>query len=99
MELQDGAIFFRAVVEKKEVHSNYVKLQFRTKRHRPWDERRHSREMNVVWLSDDESAKKQFWQAKRLRPGDELWVECYLEEWRDPKYCWFGRRWWNMLFG
>lgn len=99
MELQDGAIFFLSVVEKKEVHSNYVKLWFRTRKARPWEERRRSKEMNVVWLSDDENAKKQFCQAKRLRPGDELLVECYLGEWRDPKYCWFGRRWWNLLFG
>ena len=93
----DMAIFYPAIVEKRESHCNYVKLQFRLKKRHLWSDSYPSREINVVLISDDDIAKRQFQQAKKLRAGDEFLVEAYYTELCKPKYLWFGRRWWNLL--
>jgi len=97
MEIGNDAVFFSAIVEKRTIYDNYVLIQFRAKgRHRSGT-RYQSQAIKAVWISDDEVAKRQFLQAKRLRAGDEIFVEYNLEEWRDPQYLWFGRRWWNLF--
>jgi hypothetical protein len=98
MELEDMTIFYPAIVEKKTVNINgYVTLQFRLKKRSLFADSYPSREIRVVWISDDEIAKRQFVQAKKLRAGDEFLVEAYYTELCKPKYLWFGRRWWNLL--
>ena len=100
MEFSEGPIFSTAVVEGKTVTEKYVKIRYRKKKNKLFDKRYPSREFNVVWLSDDEYAKRQYWQACKLRSGDEIWIDCcYGNEWSLPeRKCGFFRRVWNLLF-
>lgn len=98
MEIQDGAIFYRNVVEKVVRKNNYIQLKLRKWRSHPFVAKQKSYVINVVWISDDEAAKRLYWAAQRLKSGDTIWVELFHDEWRDPAYSWLLRRWWNKLF-
>ncbi len=98
MEFGEGPIFFTAVVEKKQVTEKYVKIRYHKKK-KMFGTDYPSHEINAIWLSDDEYAKKQYWQACKLHSGDEIWVEINGDEWSLPEHkCGFFRRVWNLLF-
>ncbi len=99
MEFSEGPLFSTAIVEGKEVTEKYVKIRYHKKK-KMFGTDYPSHEINAIWLSDDEYAKRQYWQARRLRSGDEIWVDCcYGDEWSLPEQrCGLLRRLINQIF-
>lgn len=99
MEIEDGAIFYKAIVEKVTNCDCYMLLQLRSKKRHFWNSKKPNYKIKAVRISDDERAMALFCAAQKLRAGDTVWVECYHTEWQNPEYLFFICRWWNILFG
>ena len=95
MEIELGAPLFRAVVTKVLVTHYHVKLHVRYHRKSVLDEKR--REFSML-INRNGCEARRFRKARRLKAGDELFVDPYGEDWTGPKHFCFLRRMWNLTF-
>lgn len=88
---------FKAIVTENHVTPEAVELQVRYLRKSIVDDKREV--FKVLVKCDVVGRQAEAYQAaKQLRPGDELFVDPYGEEWSDPKQRSFIRRRWNLTF-
>mgnify|MGYP007069866313 CR=1 FL=1 len=98
MENEASAPRFRAVVVSKKVTEKSVILRVRYHRNSITYQKRKS--IKVVIEENNFSLYgriKCYNEVKKLRPGDEIYVDPYAEEWTNPTFCGFFRRKWNLL--
>ncbi|MBR3676759.1 MAG: hypothetical protein IKN71_06460 [Alphaproteobacteria bacterium] len=99
MEEELGAPMFCAVVVEKQVTDNAVELQVRYHRKSIFDGKRKAFKVIVNrGPTDSEYRLQRYLSAKQLKPGDELYVDPYGEDWTDPMYYGKIRRKWNLKF-
>lgn len=99
MEEELGAPMFRAVVVSKEIDDNVVKLQVRYHRKSIFAGKRKKFLVTVKNVNENSQYYLQkFLSAKRLEPGDEIFVDPYGEEWCDPVFHNCLQRKWNLKF-
>ena len=88
-----------AVVVKTLVTYYTVELQVRFHRKSIFDGKRKTFKVFVHrGTSDSQYRLERYLEAKKLKPGDELYVDPYGEEWTDPMYYGKIRRAWNLKF-
>jgi len=98
-EMELGAPMFRAVVVKKLVTHYTVELYVRYHRKSFLDKKRPSFKVFVHRGAVENKERLQIYlSAKKLKPGDEIYVDPYGEEWCDPMYYDKFRRKWNLRF-
>lgn len=94
-EIEAGAPMFRAVVVENETTDSGVKLQVRYHRKHFWTDKRKVFEVKVP---HNERRLIPYLRAKALKPGDEIYVDPYGEDWCNPQqhnpFC----RWWYLNF-
>lgn len=97
MEEELGAPMFCAVVVGKQVTDYTVELLVRYHRKSIFDGKRKTFKVTVNRGATDYKLQR-YLSAKQLKPGDELFVDPYGEEWTEPMYHGKIRRAWNLKF-
>lgn len=99
MEIDIGAPMHRAIVTKKIVTYYTVKLHVRYFRKNFFAKKREEFEVLIRRGYDYEPRQtEKYYEARKLRPGDELYIDAYGREWSNPTYRSKLRRKWNLIF-
>lgn len=98
MEIEAGAPMYCAVVEKVVSTYNTVEMFVRFRRSHLLKEKRKSFAF-IVHRNDSKNTPKAYETLKALRPGDEIFVDGYGQEWSHPHRHGKVKRWWNKHFG
>ena len=99
MEEELGAPMFQAVVVKNETTDDAVKLQVRYHRKNFFaDERKVFEVVALHGSAGNRWLLERYLEAKALRPGDEIYVDPFGEEWCNPRQRNPFSRWWYLNF-
>ena len=98
MEVELEAPMYCAIVERKGVTSDRVKLYVRFRRRGIFANKRMTFRV-VIDRNNPRYTAKAYETVKSLQPGDELYVDGYGDEWNNPRRCNRVERWWNVHFG
>lgn len=99
MEDELGAPRFRAVIVKKTANECQVDLLVRYHRKSVFAPKRKTFKVSVPRGADAQSSSyERYLAATKLKPGDEIFVDPYGEDWCEPMYYDALRRRWNLRF-
>ena len=101
MDEELGALMFHAVIVSVQSSSSCIELKVRYFRH--GIEKRKEFAVKVSqfpldYLVGSCYQRQKYEAAAKLKPGDEIFVDPYGEEWCDPIYNNWFRRKWNLIF-
>ena len=99
MEEELGAPMYCAVVVSSRVTDTRIELYVRYHRKSIFDGKRKTFPVIIEHGNNDPAYKvERFLAARQLKPGDEIFVDPYGEEWCDPLYHNALVRRWNLRF-